>query len=112
MTETYEDQLSRVRMMSTPAPANTATTWDLSPNDQAALRAVLDALPQWQPIETAPKDGTDFLACWDDDELHVVCLRGNECFRAMDREEWAIPTVWMPLPAPPELKDAARRTER
>ena len=37
MTESFEDQLSRINMM-----ASGNLTWDLSPNDQAALRAVLD----------------------------------------------------------------------
>ena len=59
----------------------------------------------WQPIETAPKDGTDFLACWDNDELHVVCIRNGECYRAMDKEPWAMPTRWMPLPDPPDVRD-------
>ena len=55
---------------------------------------------QWQPIETAPKDGTEILlypytvAYWDDersdfyqDESHVFAER---------------PTQWMPLPERPE----------
>lgn len=36
MAESFEDQLSRVRLMSEGDP-----TWDLSPNDQAAIKAVL-----------------------------------------------------------------------
>lgn len=36
MSEEYDDQLSRVRLMSQGDP-----TWDLSPNDVAALKAVL-----------------------------------------------------------------------
>lgn len=35
MPESYDDQLSRVRLMSQGDP-----TWDLSPNDVAALQAV------------------------------------------------------------------------
>lgn len=70
---------------------------------------------QWQPIETAPKDGTKFLAypvfgkpC----EVHIVWwekLVRVSGWRAMfgvwsPRE----PTHWMPLPAPPDVKlDAA-----
>lgn len=48
-TETLQDQLSRVRQMADGDPQ-----WDLSPNDQAALRAVLDAVPQWQDKPTSP----------------------------------------------------------
>ena len=36
MSESFEDQLSRVGMMASGSP-----TWDLSPNDIAALKAVL-----------------------------------------------------------------------
>jgi hypothetical protein len=39
MTETYVEQLERVRGMAAGEP-----TWDLSDNDTAALRAVLDRL--------------------------------------------------------------------
>jgi hypothetical protein len=69
-------------------------------------------MSNWQPIETAPKDGTPILITrptkfkveegwhvvrWEDDEDWWVChdgkfdtmLRGNE------------PTHWQPLPAPP-----------
>jgi hypothetical protein len=64
----------------------------------------------WQPIETAPKDGTRFLApsidgrtvtigLWSDqwggywDDLTVGHLNG----------QWH-PTHWMPLPPPPEAE--------
>lgn len=67
------------------------------------LRKRLSASPSpWQPIDSAPKDGTDFLGCWDDGELHVVCIRDGECFREMDKEAWAMPVLWQPLPALPE----------
>lgn len=59
-------------------------------------------MSQWQPIETALKDGTDILA-WD----------GAPCIVHWEPEfspaRWVIqhdgmsawPTHWMPLPAPP-----------
>lgn len=40
MAETYIDQVSRVRLMA----RDESGTWDLSDNDQAALRAVLARL--------------------------------------------------------------------
>lgn len=54
----------------------------------------------WQPIETAPRDGTQFLAAWngDFDDLHVVGIRDGVCRREMDICEWSMPTHWMPLP--------------
>ena len=82
------------------------------------LRAILSDLEaqQWRPIETAPKDGTEILAyfgprtgvksvvweesvsgnetwCVDDDKHGPYSLRGyNDPY----------PSVWKPLPAPPE----------
>ncbi len=67
----------------------------------------------WQPIETAPKDGTRILV-WDGDLLAVadwdqphVCARTNawcvgECDGEYnDRTTMWKPTHWMPLPEPP-----------
>lgn len=78
---------------------------------EAALTAALAAM--WQPIETAPKDGTRIIAVgWDWgivwNERHVTTVIWRQ-----DREEWcetddseddsacAYLTHWMPLPAPP-----------
>jgi hypothetical protein len=68
--------------------------------------AVQEARDGWEPIETAPKDGTDILVAlhlWNDPTkphtFEVV---------AWDGEEWASdsypvypPTHWRPLPKPP-----------
>jgi hypothetical protein len=69
--------------------------------DIRTLLATVKGLPQWQDIGTAPRDGTDFLGCWGDDELHVVCIRDGKCRRTMDIEPWVMPVKWHPLPASP-----------
>jgi hypothetical protein len=63
----------------------------------------------WQPIETAPKDGTFILACWRSTDLngdlpHVVSYTEGE-WRDDYGEEYMEPTHWMPLPDPPARED-------
>jgi Protein of unknown function (DUF551) len=66
----------------------------------------------WQPIETAPKDGTEVLMYCPGDIPAVVCgayvddpeipyWRYSESLVA-DVVAEANPTHWMPLPPPPE----------
>jgi hypothetical protein len=66
----------------------------------------------WQPIETAPKDGRWMLAAWHipkDDFgycVSVVRYAGNSDWREKlgdgADDPVCLPTHWMPLPAPPE----------
>jgi len=63
----------------------------------------------WQPIETAPRDGTAILAAWN--MLYkakrwtvqpVVFLYGGWLHSWDEDEELPLePTHWMPLPQPP-----------
>lgn len=65
------------------------------------------AKPQWQPIETAPKDGSHVLLCddgwfciagwWDDAPRD----EGGQCFKNSQSHLWLNPSHWMPLPKPP-----------
>jgi hypothetical protein len=69
----------------------------------------------WQPIETAPKDETEFLAYDVRTKKFDVCevYRGNiistqsDCERGPDEHEFGYYLKdikwWMPLPAPPPL---------
>lgn len=61
-------------------------------------------MSKWQPIDTAPKDGTQFLA-WDG-----VCVENIKWWSGMWVTSWCndadyanhgAPTHWMPLPEPP-----------
>ena len=69
---------------------------------------------KWQPIETAPKDGTSFLAAipWEGEPLEILrmrwdeiaCLFGDATYAPFieDQEQ---PTHWMPLPPPPKEEE-------
>lgn len=69
----------------------------------------------WQPIETAPKDGTAILVCfadhYDTNGFLPVAVRwrsyhpnakGKECFRDSSGVKVTVITHWMPLPNPPK----------
>ena len=62
-------------------------------------------MSEWQPIETAPKDGSDVLVWWPDwmaqpirvahyEQRHDIWLTGRDSAAQP-------PTHWMPLPAAP-----------
>ena len=71
-------------------------------------------LSPWQPIETAPKDGTPFLAAipWEGEPWEILrmgwdkiaCMFGDATYAPFieDQEQ---PTHWQPLPAPPKEEE-------
>jgi hypothetical protein len=66
-------------------------------------------MSEWQPIETAPKDGTDIIVS-DSGELVSVaffCEDTEMWFDSMNHNGYdhtvRNPTHWMPLPAPPHM---------
>ena len=68
----------------------------------------LQALPQWNPIETAPMDGTQsrMLLAWPDGTVEQGMFLKNETwqgFRPESLRPWPAgqPVKWMPLPEPP-----------
>lgn len=72
---------------------------------EAMDRALSPLPPPWQPIETAPKDGSDFLALCEYHRKHhqmVGCFAPDGKFRSWPGRNHYHPTHWMPLPAPPE----------
>lgn len=65
--------------------------------------------PQWQPIETAPKDGTEILA-WDgrgQATIHWSDGRWSLVYAGWRAEDGDFDGAisWQPLPAPPEVPD-------
>ena len=73
------------------------------------LEAQLDAF-QWQPIETAPKDGTAILVntgyahdAWQ----YVTAHYRNDLWVACCSSSIVRPSHWMPLPEPPQALNGA-----
>jgi hypothetical protein len=100
------------------------TAWDIASQYSNVLASetrdlaaqIDDALNrQWQPIETAPKDGTRILAYEitdaDDTQPQIVCWLDEPdkpgwyiCFdhTPCHGEIWKPPTHWQPIPEPPK----------
>jgi hypothetical protein len=85
----------------------------LSPNQDREVQAAFDGYvkpPEWQPIETAPKDGTEiWLGAHGGNDPRrqrvLVCFRSRNCWRSSHDDErlsWE-PTHWQPyfVPDPP-----------
>jgi hypothetical protein len=79
--------------------------WNTRATPPDALQTVVEA---WLPIESAPRDGTRFLAWCPYVGRAIMRIHG------LHRETWAIdpsgklgcqPTHWMPLPKPPEPRE-------
>ena len=74
----------------------------------------LKAENEWQPIETAPKDNTVFLA-WRNHATHPLMVRyepSYDWFANYDGEHVYDLTHWMPLPKPPAIDTAMAQGEQ
>lgn len=72
--------------------------------------AALKAENEWQPIETAPKDGTVFLA-WRKHATHPLMVSYEslyDWFANYDSEPVYNLTHWMPLPKPPAMSQGEK----
>lgn len=59
-------------------------------------------MADWQPIESAPKDGTPFLSCKGARVMWTTYgYNGWESGWLNEHEYVVFPTHWMPLPEPP-----------
>lgn len=81
------------------------------PEAATMLRSFMDG--GWRPIETAPRDGTWFLAVWNDSRLTAVSTPAYGVIM-WDGDEWreaddivSEPTHWLPLPTPPAVEGEA-----
>tara|TARA_R110000751_G_scaffold307812_1_gene431804 strand:+ start:4090 stop:4422 length:333 start_codon:yes stop_codon:yes gene_type:complete len=88
-----------------PTPAELATLRRLRAGELVAVEG-------WQPIETAPKDGTVVLCCcaanYGPYTGHYECaawVDTNEHDEFGDDARPCYPTHWAPLPAPPAEKE-------
>lgn len=77
--------------------------------DLSATIKALRAEREWQPIETAPKDGTTFLAYRSGIIMMAQWRKSHNGHMANGGEGWFYPswnpaTHWMPLPAPPAIR--------
>lgn len=68
----------------------------------------MSVIQGWQPIETAPKDGTEILMVQADGYLQVgewAAWMQTPCWVIIDSQAGGVieaePTHWMPLPTPP-----------
>lgn len=98
----------------------TLVCWD---EEQAKGRrlamAAIAAMPGWQPIKSAPRDGTMILIAFGPDSVSVGCYSRNDDdlhpWKFMDsqaeglpifngaRDDIYGPSYWMPLPHAPEV---------
>lgn len=100
---------------SPPASASTEAAWCADDLPCARYTAALAARDEvWQPIETAPKDGTKILGCWVLDGPEDAFARGSYGVVQYAKNEWldaglAVrdPDYWQPLPSIKEKNDDA-----
>ena len=84
--------------------------WDAPETELATLKAE----NKWQPISTAPKDNTVFLA-WRKHATHPLMVRyepSYDWFANYDGEHVYDLTHWMPLPKPPAVDTAMSQGEQ
>lgn len=107
--ELLDTLIDQVKAIGSP-PVLAAGSIDAESLDKAARASgVITVKPnedQWQPIESAPRDGTEILAYWDQSRCHGI-VGWFGCWMTSDDAVVSAPTYWMPLSAGPLPKVAA-----
>jgi hypothetical protein len=83
---------------------------DHAPVTPAPPEASHRALREWQPIETAPKDGTQVWA-WDAERGSNPALWVDGAWWITYDDAMIHPTHWMPLPDPPAALSTGTETQ-
>lgn len=100
----------RAQLKVAPAPVNETAKTEHVGGDGVRVTEAGDG---WQPIETAPKDGTTTLmGKWHDGERYWMasgCIDGDQFWCDFTDADFTPfshqnPTHWRPLPAPPALQ--------
>lgn len=103
VTRWFDDRLATI-LQDDPA----ATEVFASKGDMLKLVDEIATELGWRPIETAPKDGREFLACYARQGCVVELVRWNRPHEVFMCKGEHIPgfmsnaTHWMPLPEPPK----------
>lgn len=113
------DNLDRIEKLKAKLRQQTAEELlGLVKEDEVLIKRLEEALaqiPRWQPIETAPKDGTRILVAtkygievaeWEEraPQWGVVPAWIGMGLSTYEEDRELTPTHWMPLPPPPETK--------
>ncbi len=87
-------------------------------SQEEAVKAWQQAGQQWQPIETAPKDGTRvvvasevgvWVSTYEENVLGQVGWIGSSPNHPLSQPDFKMtPTHWQPLPAAPDTKGGAK----
>lgn len=81
---------------------------DSQKTDSSATLRCGDGFGVWQPIETAPRDGTKFLAWMRETWVEVMYYDEDGIYYGSDGDSpphgRSLPQYWMPLPPSPNGK--------
>lgn len=119
MTQPYlAEAVERLRERVTLAlERDESATPDVAPDDLAALLSYVEGM-KWQPIESAPRDGTHILIAFGSDWVSsaIYCSNDDDAhpWKFLDQQGQSIPilngarddkygpTRWLPLPPAPD----------